>query len=117
MRTTVVRPIAAARPGLLARFARTMYRRRRRVVAAWVVVLVGVSVLAGAVPGDHRADYTIPGSDSAAAQRLLADRFPDQSGDAVDLVFHAPRGVTSPAVVARMAAVKAAVARAPHVAA
>ena len=49
----------------LDRFARTMVRRRRRVVAIWALLLVAVSVAASLWGGEHRTDYTIPGSDSA----------------------------------------------------
>ena len=82
----------------LARFARTMYRRRRLVVAVWLVVLVAVSARgAGPWGPTTSVDYTMPGSGSARAQALLAERFPEQSGDAVQLVFQAPAGVTDPA--------------------
>jgi RND superfamily putative drug exporter len=101
----------------LARFARLMYRRRRAVVAAWVVALVIVTALAGSFGGDHRVDYTTPGSDSAAAQRLLASRFPEQSGDTVQLVFQAAGGVDVAATRQRIADVEAAVSKVPHVAA
>jgi len=84
----------------LARFARTMYRRRRLVVAAWVLALVVASAAAGALGADHRTDYTMPGTGSARAQALLADRFPEQSGGSVQLVIEAtgPGGIDDPAV-------------------
>ena len=43
-------------------------------------------VLAGAFGGEFKADYSAPGSDSSAAQQLLEDEFPAQSGDTVDVV-------------------------------
>jgi RND superfamily putative drug exporter len=100
----------------LARFARLMYRRRRMVVATWIVLLIGVTVLAKSFSGEHTVDYTTPGSDSAQAQHLLADRFPEQSGDTVQLVFHAPGGVRSPAIAGRIAAVETDARQVPHVA-
>jgi RND superfamily putative drug exporter len=87
---------------MLARFARCMVRRRRRVVAAWVGVLALVTVLAAAKGGESRADYAIPGSDSAEAQELLSRRFPTQSGDTVQLVFAADAGVSDPRIAARI---------------
>ena len=90
---------------MLERFARTMVRRRRRVVAAWVVALAAVAMIAGTVGADHRVDYTMPGSGSARAQELLADRFPEQSGGSVQLVTEAagPGGLAAPAVADHVA--------------
>jgi RND superfamily putative drug exporter len=92
----------------LARFATTMVRRRRLVVAVWAVVLVAAAVAASMAGSDHRVDYTMPGSGSARAQELLGDRFPEQSGDTVQLVF-ATEGATldAPAVAARIAELQA----------
>ncbi|MBI5090086.1 MAG: MMPL family transporter [Actinobacteria bacterium] len=92
----------------LARFATTMVRRRRIVVAVWAVILVAAAVVASSVGSDHRVDYSMPGSGSARAQELLGERFPEQSGDTVQLVF-AVDGATldSPAVAARIAELQA----------
>ena len=100
---------------MLAAFARTMYRRRRLVVTAWVVVLVTATVLGNVAGGSHRSDYTMPGSDSAAVQALLGQRFPEQSGDTVQLVVEAPAGVASPEAAAVIADVSAGAAEVPHV--
>ena len=101
----------------LAGFARTMYRRRRRVVALWVVALVLANVLAGTVGADHRADYTMSGTGSARAQELLAERFPEQSGGTVQLVVEATggAGVQAPAVAAHVVGLQATAAEIPHV--
>ena len=85
---------------MLARFARTMYRRRRIVLATWIVALVGVTVLGNVAGGEHRVDYAMPGSESARVQELLGERFPEQSGDTIQLVAIAPEGVTGPTVAA-----------------
>jgi RND superfamily putative drug exporter len=104
---------------MLERFARVMVRRRRRVVAAWVVALAAVAVAAGTVGADHRVDYTMPGSGSARAQELLAERFPEQSGGSVQLVVEAtgPGGVAAPAVAGHIAALQERAAAVDHVAA
>src|SRR3954470_15600560 len=81
-------PPRAARPGPLGRLADVAYRHRLLVVLGWVAALVLSVVLAGAVGGEFKADYSAPGSDSSAAQGLLEDEFPAQSGDTVDVVFH-----------------------------
>jgi RND superfamily putative drug exporter len=89
---------------MLARFARLMVRRRRLVVAGWAVALVAVTLASTAWGGDHRADYTMPGSDSARAQELFAEQLPEQSGDTVQLVVSAAGGVDAPDAAERLAA-------------
>ena len=100
---------------MLTRFARTMYHRRRAVLAVWVVALVAAIALGATAGGEHRIDYAMPGSDSAAVQSLLAERFPEQSGDTVQLVFEAPGGVAAPDAAAQIEAVQAEVAGLAHV--
>ena len=88
------RPAATtAEPGPLGRIARVAYRRRGRVLLAWLAALaiaVGLSVAFG---GDFNADYSAPGSDSSAAQNLLENRFPSESGATIDFVVRADGGV------------------------
>ncbi|MGH3463894.1 MAG: MMPL family transporter [Kribbellaceae bacterium] len=88
-----------ARPGPLGRLAGVSYRRRGRVVFGWIAALAVAIGLSAAFAGDFTADYSTPGSDSKQAQDLLEQRFPEQSGDTVDIVVRADRPVT--AAVAR----------------
>jgi RND superfamily putative drug exporter len=88
-------------PGRLARLADFAFRRRRAVVAAWVVGLVAAFAAAG-LAGDWSADYSTPGSESRAAADLLAERFPQSSPDTVDVVWQAPDGAGSAAVQERI---------------
>jgi RND superfamily putative drug exporter len=81
----------------------------------WLAGLV-LAGLASTVGGDFAADYSAPGSDSQAAQRLLEERFPAQAGATVDLVVHAEAGVTDPAVEAEVRALLDELAAASHVA-
>jgi RND superfamily putative drug exporter len=82
----------------LVRLAEWSYRRRRLVVALWVVLLVGGGVLAQRFGGDNDFTFGTPGSESQAAQDLLKARFPARSGDDVDVVVEAPGGVRDPDV-------------------
>jgi len=100
---------------MLSRFARTMVRRRRFVVAAWLIAVVAVSVLSSSFGGEHRVDYSMPGSESAEAQRLLAERFPELSGDTVQLVFLAPEGLDGGTATETIADVHAEAIEVPHV--
>ena len=82
----------------LAEFA---YRRRRTVVVAWLALLVVAVTLGGRFGGGDTTDYGTPGSESSAANDLVADRFPAGSGDTINVVWRAP-DVTAPAAQARV---------------
>jgi putative drug exporter of the RND superfamily len=86
---------------MLAALARTCYRRRRSVVAAWIALLVAVAVSAAAFGGEHHADYTIPGSESAAASDLLAERFPELAGGEIQIVIRADAELATAVAAAR----------------
>ena len=89
--------MSSADGGRLARLARLVLRRRGAVIAARLAAVVAIAVLAPRIAGDHEADYATPGSDSAAAADLVAERFPGSSGEAVDVVWTAPEGEGDPA--------------------
>jgi putative drug exporter of the RND superfamily len=101
---------------ILARFTRTMVRRRRVVVASWVVALALVSWLGAAFGGDHRVDYSTPGSDSSAARAFLVHRLPELSGDTVSLVVRSPRGMGDATNVEAVQDIVARVRKVAHVA-
>ena len=65
---------------MLVRLADWCYRRRRLVVAAWIVALLGSFALAGAFGGELRQDYLQPGSESKAAADTLEESFPQAAG-------------------------------------
>ena len=108
-----VLPVApSSPPGRLARLADLVFRRRRLVLVAWVVGLVAAFGAAG-LAGEWSADYSTPGSESRAAADLLDERFPQQSPETVDIVWHAPDGADGAgareridALVARSAALE-----------
>jgi RND superfamily putative drug exporter len=81
------------------RLARFCYRRRRIVLAVWVVLLVGLSAFGGALAGAFKNSFEIPGSESQAAFDLLKQTsFADRSGFSGQVVFEAQQGVNDPAV-------------------
>jgi putative drug exporter of the RND superfamily len=59
------------------------------VLIAWAVALVAAFGLSAAFGGEFANDSSVPGSDSAQAQRLLGERFPARSGDTVQVVVRA----------------------------
>jgi putative drug exporter of the RND superfamily len=81
----------------LGRLASFCYRRRRRVVALWVARRRDRRAAHAVAGGEHRVDYSMPGSESAAVRDLLTERFPDQAGDLMFAVVHAPAGIDDPA--------------------
>ena len=84
---------------MLHRLARTMYRRRRRVVAGWLVLLVGLVVLNATAGGEFLDEFSLPGSDSQQAADLLrAHGFGTRAGAGGQVVFRADQGVEDPAV-------------------
>ena len=100
---------------MLVRLADLCYRRRRVVVAAWIIALLGAFALASTFGADLKQDYLQPGSESKTAADTLATSFPQRSGDNIQVVVHSPAGVSSPAVKARAEQVFADVADEAHV--
>lgn len=90
--------LLAPRPGPLGKLAGVSFRRRGRVILGWIAALAVAIGLSAAFAGDFTADYSTPGSDSKQAQNLLEQRFPEQSGDTVDIVVRADQPVTEAAV-------------------
>src|SRR2546430_15459032 len=88
----------------LARLARWCYQRRWRVLIAWIVLLVAMNVVSGAVGSAYDNSFSGGNSDSAAALSLLQNRFPQAAGDTATIVFSARGGADDPAVRARMEA-------------
>jgi putative drug exporter of the RND superfamily len=102
--------------GLLHRLARSCYRRRRRVLAAWLVALVLVSFLAKAAGGKDSTNFSAPGTESQQAIDLLKAKFPARSGDTADIVFAATGSAGVDSVRSRIdAAVAAATSANPHI--
>jgi RND superfamily putative drug exporter len=100
---------------VLERVARFSYRRRRVMLAAWLVALVVFVALGQAAGGKSSQSLHLAGTDSQQASDLLAQRFPARSGGIGDLVYHAPGGVASAALRSEVDALLASIARVPHV--
>ena len=84
---------------MLQALARVMYRRRRRVLVGWFLLLFLVFSLASGVGGAFRTDFDLPGSESQAAIDLLErSGFGDRGGQQGQIVFTSTPGVDDPAV-------------------
>ncbi|MGC0364616.1 RND superfamily putative drug exporter [Rhodococcus sp. 27YEA15] len=77
----------------LARFA---FRRRLAMVGFWLVTLVLGGIGAATLSGPTVDAFSIPGTESQAAQDLLAERFPEAAagGAGARVVFESPSGTT-----------------------
>jgi len=96
--------------------ARWCFRHRFVVVATWVLVLVGLGLLSQAVKSDYNNSFSLPGTSSATAQRLLARAVPAHAGDSDTIVWQVGNGtVRDPAVMARISAMLRNVATMPEV--
>ncbi len=84
---------------MLPRLAAWCYRRRRIVVIAWIVALIGVNVLAKTAGGDLLKSLSLPGTESQRTFDVLKADF-HQTGDRGYLVYRAtgPAGIQAPAV-------------------
>jgi RND superfamily putative drug exporter len=87
------------------------------VLGFWVLALVGMSGLSGAVGSNYSNTFTLPKVESTDAINLLKAASPTVSGDTDQIVFGTSGGakVTDPAVMARIDAMLAKVATVPHV--
>ena len=72
---------------MLARWADLAYRRRGRIVLAWVAVLAAAAALSPRLAGEFSTEFGNAGSESQAAADLVAERFPGSSTDAVQVVW------------------------------
>jgi RND superfamily putative drug exporter len=93
---------SGSRRGALAQLADLAYRRRGRVIAAWIAALAAVIALGAQVGGTYHADYTTPGSDSAAAATLIERGFRTGAPDTIDVVWRSQHGAADPAARARV---------------
>src|SRR3546814_5583058 len=71
----------------LYRLGRFAVERRRRVLLAWVVLAVILTVAARSSGGEFNDDFRVPGVESQAAIDLLEERFPDAAGGRAQVVL------------------------------
>jgi len=99
------------------KLARWTTTHRLYIAIGWVLLLIGVNVLAQAGGGaSYSNNFTLPNSDAQRASDLLDHSFPAQAGDRDTIVFKVAQGtVREPAVQAHMSALFAKVETLPHV--
>ena len=83
---------------MLAALGRFSVRHRWLVVITWVALLLGAVATGREFGGSFTNDLTLADTDSQAAYDTLRERFPDMSGDGMQVVMHSDAGVSSPRV-------------------
>ncbi len=76
----------------LTRVADLSYRRRGRMVLAWIAATVVIIGVGSSLAGEYDADYNTPGSESKAASELTEERFAGYSGQEIYVVWKDPAG-------------------------
>ena len=94
-RSRLCRALAAAAPAapgllMLRNLARWCYRRRRTVLAVWLLALMGCVFLGKSVGGKYSQSLRLPGTESQKAADLLEADFPSRAGDSGQIVVSAP---------------------------
>jgi putative drug exporter of the RND superfamily len=79
--------------------ARWCFRHRFVVIAAWVLVLVGLGTLSQAIKSDYNNSFSLPGTGSTTAQQRLAKAIPAQAGDSDTVVWQVSHGTVRDATV------------------
>ncbi len=96
--------------------ARWCFRHKYVVVVAWIVGLVGMNVLHGALGSAYSDNFKLPHTDSFAAVQLLQRNAPAISGETDQVVFATNTGkITDPAVRARANALFLKLKAIPHI--
>jgi putative drug exporter of the RND superfamily len=88
----------------LARLADIAFRRRRRMVFAWIGAAILIIGVGSALAQDFQADYDTPGSESKAAGDLTEERFGGYSSQEIYVVWKDEAGANSPQARERVAA-------------
>src|SRR5215203_4130412 len=99
----------------LARLADIAYRRRGRMVLAWLAATVVIIGVGSSLAGEYNADYNTPGSESKAASVLTEERFGGYSGQEIYVVWKDPAGAESAGARKRVDAFLAAARKVDHV--
>jgi len=81
----------------LAALADIAYRRRGRMVLAWIVATAVLIALGSSFAGEYEADYNTPGSESKEASELAEREFSGYSGQEIFVVWKDPSGADSAA--------------------
>jgi len=82
-------------PTNLGRLAGFCYDRRNLVLALWVVLVIGITVVAQVVGTHFENKFSSGNTPSQHAANILSASFPAKSGDTADVVFHSSGPITA----------------------
>ncbi len=99
----------------LTKLADLAYRRRGRMVLAWIAAAVVIIGVGSSLAGEYNADYNTPGSESKAASDLTEERFGGYSGQEIYVVWKDEDGARSPAARENISAFLAEATQVEHV--
>ena len=68
-----------------------------RVLAAWVLVAVTAVMLNSSFGGAPDESFSLPGAESQRAADAIEDRFPQETLNTSNVIFHDEKGLTEPA--------------------
>ncbi|MGK2877742.1 MAG: MMPL family transporter [Solirubrobacterales bacterium] len=85
----------ARQESTLAALARWIYHHRKLTVLIWLGVLIASMLLFMAFKGDWKENYLTPGSDSKAASELIANEFPGNTSQTLDVVWKSSAGASA----------------------
>ncbi|MBI2690915.1 MAG: MMPL family transporter [Solirubrobacterales bacterium] len=88
--------------GALAALSRWIYHHRKLTLLIWLGVVVASALLFIAFKGDWKENYLTPGSDSKAASELIANEFPGNTGEGLDVVWKSSAGASSAETTAQI---------------
>ncbi|WP_051471118.1 MMPL family transporter [Patulibacter minatonensis] len=95
-------PAAPPPDGLLHRLALICVRRRRTVVAVWVLALVVMAAGVSHLAGDSAEDYATPGAESTRAADLIDAHLGGRGAQGITVVWQDARGADGAAAKARI---------------
>src|SRR5881398_3228393 len=88
---------------MLVRLAHFCFRRRRTVVAAWILAVFVLSAVGwGAIGPDFHTDFKLPDSETKQVFDFLKARSPKEAGFDAQIVFTSSAGADDPTVKAAM---------------
>jgi putative drug exporter of the RND superfamily len=94
--------MSQSRSLLFDRWPRFIARHPWRVIGGALACIILFATLAATAGGTLVNTFSIPGTEAQHAYDLLAERFPQQSGDSAIVVVRAPAGLNTPQVHARV---------------
>jgi RND superfamily putative drug exporter len=95
--------------------ARYCFRHRWLILAVWIVLFLGINVMAQTLGSAYSNTFSLPGTNSTHAESLLQKSFPSKSGDVDEIVIQSLHGT----IASHEAAINTMVAKVgklPHVA-